>query len=151
MSILVLTASDVARVEASWPSQEIQSVIAHVFFTLSHNHARSPHRTTIDTESHRVLFMPARIDGIGTSIKVVSVPLLSDDVRGLPASTLILDENTGAVRALVNARSLTALRTAAGMSSTSLTVLIPERDPPPQDPFWRRWFCIHRRVANSSV
>jgi ornithine cyclodeaminase/alanine dehydrogenase-like protein (mu-crystallin family) len=121
MSILVLSASDVARVQASWSSQEIQSIIAHVFFTLSHNHAATllrllPHRTTIDTQSHRVLFMPARIDSIGTSIKVVSVPLSSDDARGLPASTLVLDEGTGAVRALVNARSLTALRTAAGMS-----------------------------------
>ncbi|KAH9165874.1 hypothetical protein EDB89DRAFT_2007259 [Lactarius sanguifluus] len=63
---------------------------------------------------HRVLFMPARIADIGTTIKVVSVPLLSGDTRGIPASTLVLDEKSGATKALVNARALTALRTAAG-------------------------------------
>jgi ornithine cyclodeaminase/alanine dehydrogenase-like protein (mu-crystallin family) len=121
-TILVLSASDVTRVEASLSAHEIQSIIAHVFFTLSHKDPQSspslvvPHRTAIDTRSHRVLFMPARIASIGTSIKVVSVPLISSDTRGLPASTLVLDETTGAARALVNARSLTALRTAAGMS-----------------------------------
>ncbi|KAH9024932.1 hypothetical protein EDB85DRAFT_2150133 [Lactarius pseudohatsudake] len=39
---------------------------------------------------HRVLFMPARIADIGTTIKVVSVPLLSGDTRGIPASTLVM-------------------------------------------------------------
>ena len=63
---------------------------------------------------HHVLFMPARISDLGTTIKVVSVPLLSGDTRGIPGSTLILDEKTGATKAILNARSLTALRTAAG-------------------------------------
>ena len=63
--------------------------------------------------------MPARIPDIGTTIKVVSVPLLSGDTRGIPASTLVIDEKTGATKALVNARSLTAIRTAAGMSCRS--------------------------------
>ncbi|KAH8979436.1 hypothetical protein EDB92DRAFT_1955162 [Lactarius akahatsu] len=60
--------------------------------------------------------MPARIADIGTTIKVVSVPLLSGDTRGIPASTLVLDEKSGATKALVNARALTALRTAADTS-----------------------------------
>ena len=63
--------------------------------------------------------MPARIPDIGTTIKVVSVPLLPGDTRGIPASTLVIDEKTGATKALVNARSLTAIRTAAGMSCRS--------------------------------
>ncbi|KAH8979434.1 hypothetical protein EDB92DRAFT_1821027 [Lactarius akahatsu] len=51
---------------------------------------------------HRVLFMPqvmpARIPDIGITTKVVSVPLLSGDTRGIPASTLVLDEKSGATR-----------------------------------------------------
>lgn len=118
-TILVLSADDVARVEASFSTREIQSIIAHVFFAVSAPapaRVLAPHRTAIDTPSHRVLFMPARVADIGTTVKVVSVPLISGDTRGLPASTLVLDETTGATRALVNARSLTALRTAAGRS-----------------------------------
>ncbi|TFY55046.1 hypothetical protein EVG20_g9465 [Dentipellis fragilis] len=46
------------------------------------------------------------------------------DTRGLPASTLVLDEDTGAAVALVNARTLTALRTASG-SVLSATLLHP--------------------------
>ncbi|KAI0300640.1 hypothetical protein B0F90DRAFT_1810301 [Multifurca ochricompacta] len=83
-----------------------------------------PHRTAIDMRSHRALFMPARIENMGTTIKVVSNPLLSTDTRGIPASTLVLDESTGVTRALVNARSLTALRTAAG-SVLATTLLHP--------------------------
>ncbi|KAI0248542.1 NAD-binding protein [Lactifluus subvellereus] len=124
-TILVLSASDVARVEASFSAHEIQSIIAHVFFAVSAPapvRVVAPQRTAVDTPSHRVLFMPARVADIGTTIKVVSVPLIPGDARGLPASTLVLDETTGATRALVNARSLTALRTAAG--SVLATVLL---------------------------
>lgn len=51
-------------------------------------------------------------------MKVASVPTdaAPADVkaRGLPASTLVLDERSGSIRAIVNARLLTALRNAAG-------------------------------------
>ena len=54
----------------------------------------------------------------GTAMKVVSVPSASapDEIKqkGLPASTIVLDEITGEVKALVNASKLTALRNAAG-------------------------------------
>ncbi|KAH9047224.1 hypothetical protein EDB84DRAFT_1557773 [Lactarius hengduanensis] len=53
--------------------------------------------------------MPARIADIGTTIKVVSVPLLSGDTRGIPASTLVLDEKSSATKALVNARAFSHL------------------------------------------
>ena len=94
--------------------------MAHVFYALSHDHdhhvcVTTPHRTAIDMASHRALFMPSRIANMGTAIKVVSVPSVSGDNRGLPATTLVLDENTGATKAVVNARTLTSLRTAAGM------------------------------------
>ena len=51
-------------------------------------------------------------------MKVVSVPSagVPEDVkaRGLPASTIVMDEHGGHVKAIVNARLLTALRNAAG-------------------------------------
>jgi ornithine cyclodeaminase len=56
----------------------------------------------------------------GTAVKVVCVPAESDP-RGLPGTTLVLDEVTGGVKAVVNARNLTALRNAAGsLLSTTL-------------------------------
>ena len=47
-----------------------------------------------------------------TSIKVVSVPRSDADKTGLPATTLVFDEDRGGVRAIMNARALTAVRTA---------------------------------------
>jgi ornithine cyclodeaminase len=118
-SILILSAHHVATLTASFSSKDLQSLMAHVFYALSHDHdhhvrATIPNRTAIDMASHRALFMPARIANMGTAIKVVSVPSVSGDNRGLPATTLVLDENTGATKAVINARTLTSLRTAAG-------------------------------------
>lgn len=114
MALLVLSAEHVSLITATFTTDHLQSVVARAFFSHSHNVQISPHRTAIDMPEHRVLFMPARISDLGTTIKVVSVPLLSGDTRGIPGSTLILDEKTGATKAILNARSLTALRTAAG-------------------------------------
>jgi len=59
--------------------------------------------------------MPSRIDSVGTAMKAVSVPTSADAARlGLPASTIVMDEATGRVKAVINSRSLTAIRTAAG-------------------------------------
>jgi len=92
-----------------------------------------PPRIVIPTLHHTALFMPAHIgnktsteasDRVftlgGTAVKVVCVPAESDP-RGLPGTTLVLDEVTGVVKAIVNARNLTALRNAAGsLLSTTL-------------------------------
>ncbi|KAI6041921.1 hypothetical protein EDC04DRAFT_2564961 [Pisolithus marmoratus] len=89
--------------------------MASVFRHLSSGSAyASPHRTSITMCHHTALFMPSRVENIGTAIKVVSVPTSAEDKRGLPASTILLDEETGRVSAILNASALTALRTAAG-------------------------------------
>ncbi|PPR00220.1 hypothetical protein CVT24_004959 [Panaeolus cyanescens] len=111
----------------------------------------APQRVSITTPNHTVLFMPARIQADltiptasstrtthtttttnintiqnapapgHTSIKIVSVPQTSDP-RGLPATTVVVDERSGAIKAVVNARKLTALRNAAAsLLSTTLT------------------------------
>ena len=139
MSLLVLSAHDVDTVSASFKPEELQLLIAQVFGRLSYTPAATtsaaddgaagismPHRTSIYTSNHTVLFMPARIGAPDaaaasgeattgdTAIKVVSVPNRTD-ARGLPATTLVLDEESGATKAVINARKLTALRNAAGV------------------------------------
>lgn len=112
--VLLLSAEHVSKVTDSFTAEQLRTIVARAFVSQSHHDFVSPHRTTIDLTEHRTLFMPARIPDFGTTIKVASVPLISGDTRGIPASTLVLDEKTGGTKALVNARSLTALRTAAG-------------------------------------
>ncbi|TFK38476.1 hypothetical protein BDQ12DRAFT_631010 [Crucibulum laeve] len=119
MSLLVLSAADVERIVSAFAPSQLQSLMARVFVLLSSQstEVNTPHRILISTSNHTALFMPSRIGCpslLGTTVKVVSVPRSNEDARGLPASTLVLDEDTGAVKAIVNARSLTALRNAAG-------------------------------------
>lgn len=119
MSLRVLTSADVRNITSKLSPELLQSLMEDVFALISssdtgNESSYTPHRTSIPTENHTTLFMPGRISNIGTTMKVVSVPSNPDDTRGLPASTLVLDKDTGAVKAIVNARSLTALRNAAG-------------------------------------
>ncbi|KAF8151670.1 hypothetical protein B0H34DRAFT_784757 [Crassisporium funariophilum] len=144
MSLLVLSSADVEELAASYAPRDLQLLMGRVFALLSSSQngqgeisISMPPRIVIPTLHHTALFMPARIgvnprvstDGGpssshsflgGTAVKVVCVPDKSDP-RGLPGTTLVLDENTGAAKAIVNARNLTALRNAAGsLLSTSL-------------------------------
>ncbi|KAH7922421.1 NAD-binding protein [Leucogyrophana mollusca] len=127
MSLLVLTASAVDQIAEALTSEELERLMATIFHRLSSGKGfTSPHRSSVTMEQHTTLFMPSRVADIGTAVKVVSVPAASDS-RGLPASTLVLDEATGGVKAIVNARSLTALRTAAG--SVLATRLLTTNEP----------------------
>lgn len=120
MSLLVLSARDTSEVTTRFSPDELVNLMAGVFSQLSSSDPGivQPHRTTIATQNHTALFMPSRIASSGTTLKVVSVPSASapEDVkaRGLPASTIVMDEHGGHVKAIVNARLLTALRNAAG-------------------------------------
>jgi ornithine cyclodeaminase len=129
MSLLVLSAADVREVVSSFNTTFLQELMGRVFVAISQAGAKSPseeaadiqtpHRTVLDMRFHTTLFMPARISSLsssleGTSVKVASVPRKQEDTRGLPATTLVLNEESGAVEAVVNARELTALRNAAG-------------------------------------
>ncbi|KAJ7782724.1 hypothetical protein B0H16DRAFT_1297593 [Mycena metata] len=135
MSLLCLSGSDVARITAEFSPEDLRTLMAHVFHTLTRNNtdnltSYTPPRISFPTRNHTALFMPARIAAAtqkqvhGTSIKVVCVPTSPSDQRGLPASTLVLDEETGAVKAILNASNLTALRNAAG-SLLSCTLVGP--------------------------
>jgi len=144
MTLLVLSSNDVDALSSTFSPDELQLLMARVFARLSHssNHRTGikdpgismPHRINIQMANHTALFMPARLgpseapavaasevattstlEPGSTAIKVVSIPKKSG-IHGLPATTLVLDEVTGGVKAIVNARKLTALRNAAGMS-----------------------------------
>ena len=115
MSLLILTAADVSTITSSILPDELISLMAMVFFRLHHRHdVAMPHRATIATSAYSALFMPAHLDGLGTAMKVVCIPSAGQQQNGLPATILDFDEMTGSLRAVVNARALTALRNAAG-------------------------------------
>ena len=118
-SLLVLSAADVKRVATSFTSDSLMDVMANAFVQLTNRKGvKSPQRIVIDNDATRLftLFMPTHAEWFGTAIKVVSLPSSTSTGRkiGLSASTLVLDEETGAVKAILNAKYLTSLRTAAG-------------------------------------
>ncbi len=129
MGLLILSALDVDQATSKFTPDELVDLMAKVFTNLSGNTQEAkegaegvciPHRGTILSSNHRVLFMPSRLSAIGTAIKIVSVPTPSAPAdareRGLPASTMVIDDRTGEVTAVINARKLTALRNAASKS-----------------------------------
>jgi ornithine cyclodeaminase len=144
MTLLILSSNDIDALASKFSPEELQLLMARVFARLSHSSnyesgtkdpgISMPHRINIQMANHTALFMPARLgpskgpavesapasevattSTLGsTAIKVVSIPKKSG-IHGLPATTLVLDEVTGGIKAIVNARKLTALRNAAGM------------------------------------
>jgi len=62
---------------------------------------------------YTTLVMPSSVANYGTTVKLVSLPNPPHTSRGLPATTIVVDECTGAVKAVVNARALN-IRTALG-------------------------------------
>lgn len=113
--MLVLSRSDVDALVAGIPPGELVQLMSDVFRRISKSSGVDmPLRLSVQTgESYNTLFMPSRVDPYGTAVKVVSVPTLGGS-NGIPATTLLMDEASGRVKAVVNARGLTALRTAAG-------------------------------------
>jgi len=114
--MLVLSSADVDALVAEISPDELTQLMGAVFRRVSEKSGVDmPHRLSIQTKSHNTLFMPSRVDTYGTAVKIVSVPT-SGGSSGLPGTTLVMDEASGGVKAVVNARNLTAIRTAAGMS-----------------------------------
>lgn len=143
MSLRILSSAVVERISESMSPLGLQCLMAEVFHAVSRGgrHVQNrvngdpgarnpgsvpqiPQRTSVTTDKYTALFMPAHLPGQtasssedllgrGTSVKIVSVPHDSNS-RGLPGTTLVLDDADGSVKAVVNARSLTALRNAAG-------------------------------------
>lgn len=124
MSILILSASDIDQLLSQGDPKAANQIVDLMEATFGKYtqgqkdaqkalEAQSPQRISVSTETHKVLFMPSRLEQT-TSIKIVSVPT-KDGLSGLPATILVINEKTGGVEAVMNADSLTAVRTAAGM------------------------------------
>jgi ornithine cyclodeaminase/alanine dehydrogenase-like protein (mu-crystallin family) len=112
--MLVLSSADVDALVADISPDELAQLMAGVFRRVSEGSGVDmPHRLSVRTNSYNTLFMPSRVDTYGTAVKVVSIPTIGGS-NGLPATTLVMDETSGGVKAVVNARNLTAIRTAAG-------------------------------------
>lgn len=123
-NLLVLSESDVNELLGKGNCEaaiEVVDLMAEAFAAFTDGHlnpeekaklAQSPVRIGVSTDSHRVLFMPSRMNNT-TSIKIVSVPT-KDGLSGLPASVLVINEETASVEAIMNGADLTAVRTAAG-------------------------------------
>ncbi|KAF9935925.1 hypothetical protein BGZ67_002870 [Mortierella alpina] len=120
-SVRVLSLDQVATILSSLDNEELLTSQARAFQAYSANETQTPHRSTLQTPAHATLIMPSRIDTQTSVIKVVSVPK-TDSKDGLPGVTLVMDNSTGEPRGLVNARLLTALRTAAGSALATRAV-----------------------------
>ncbi|GAA5921761.1 hypothetical protein JCM3775_001807 [Rhodotorula graminis] len=140
MSLLVLSAGDVATVTASVPADSFCTMLGKTMAAISNPAVdplaiQNPQRVATESALHKTLYMPSRLttsEGPATAVKVVSVPKPTCSIPGLPATTLLFDEASGLTRACVNAADLTGIRTAAASalatklladpSSTSLVV-----------------------------
>ncbi|KAF8305659.1 NAD(P)-binding protein [Clavulina sp. PMI_390] len=110
-SIRVLDGKTVDDIVESLPPEGMINLMERVFTQLV---LATPARISIPSDNHDVLFMPSRISVAGgTGIKIVSVPK-GKSADGLPATTLLMNEETGSVEAMINARQLTAVRNVAG-------------------------------------
>lgn len=121
-SFLVLSGADVDQVLNSTSAETLIAGQAQAFKAFSVGldvtppAIQTPHRISLFSPENLLLFMPSRVvSGGGMACKIVAVPTKSG-TGGLPASTLVLDEKTGKVQAVVNARRLTSMRNAAGSS-----------------------------------
>src|SRR5260221_6634095 len=140
-NLLILSAEDVESIVSNFKPKDLQLLSARLFsqFYVFRNRTPNtnndatpsismPQRLSLPMSNHTALFMPARITANipdpsndlpkpgNTAIKVVCVPHDATRFRGIPATTIVLDENTGKVKAIVNATKLTPLRNAAGLS-----------------------------------
>ncbi|CDZ96946.1 Mu-crystallin [Phaffia rhodozyma] len=91
----------------------------------SNDDVQTPARLALSLPNHTTLFMPSRASALGgTACKIVSVPKEGkDNGQGLPASNVLLDEDTGEVSAVIGAGQLTGVRTAAGSAVVSQMLL----------------------------
>ncbi|KAF9175963.1 hypothetical protein BGX21_005307 [Mortierella sp. AD011] len=111
--VRVVSLEHVAAILKAIDLEDVLVSQAKAFHAYSAKVTQTPNRITLGTPAHSTLIMPSRIDTLTSAIKIVSVPK-TDSKNGLPGVTLVLDNETAEPRGLVNARLLTAVRTAAG-------------------------------------
>lgn len=110
----ILSAADV---RAALPMSAAIAAMRVGFSALSDGKATVPLRTALATPGGVTLLMPAHLhDSVTSVVKIVSV-YSHNTARQLPiihASVIVLNAETGQVRALMDGTALTAIRTGAG-------------------------------------
>jgi hypothetical protein len=96
------------------------------------NGGRTRTRTRTRGGLYTTLVMPSSVVSYGTTVKLVSVPTPAPAPanrpshchphKGIPATTVVMDERTGTVKAVVNARALN-IRTALGEFALCYVIL----------------------------
>ena len=116
--MLILNKDDVLNIIKHLENKDLIENQRKTFieFSSNSNVIQNPSRTIIKSNEHNLLYMPSRVDE-NVAMKVVAVPLpdATNETKrgGLPATSIVMDVNTGVTEAIVNATELTALRTAA--------------------------------------
>lgn len=121
--MLILNASEVRQ---ALPMSECIAAMKRAYVSLSAGKAEVPlrMRLAIKPNSGLTIFMPAFVDdaeGQALAVKIVSL-FDKNPERGLPfihAGVLVLNAETGAVEALLEGGSLTAIRTGAGAGAAT--------------------------------
>ena len=115
-SLTVLNASDVDKVICQLDLELALKSQQKVFtaFSSGSDDIQVPHRSTLTTTAQSTLVMPSRAGEL-LGCKFVGVPNEGSD--GLSGTTVVLDDKTGKVKGVINARKLTALRNACGRST----------------------------------
>ncbi|GAA5978083.1 hypothetical protein JCM5350_007390 [Sporobolomyces pararoseus] len=125
MSLLVLSAGDVSRVTREIPASAFLAMLGSTMNAVTKQRdepgtipsIQNPQRIGTESKSHKTLYMPSRLttsdQSSATSIKIVAAPNPDCSVPGLPATTLLMNEETGRTDSIVNASELTGIRTAA--------------------------------------
>ncbi len=114
MQIRILSAADV---RAALPMPRAIEAMRHAYSALSAGTAIAPPRQHLNTEKGVTLIMPAYLP-TRNELGIKAVSVYDENLTlGLPritATVLILDPETGAPKAVMDGRSLTAIRTGAG-------------------------------------
>ena len=112
MKILALDADDVA---SSLPMKECIEEMSRAFGSVDGS-IQSPLRTRLEAESGDVLVMPSMMKRkvLEASVKVVSIfPKNTGKVPSISSAVLLVDGENGEVKAVMDGRSLTSIRTGA--------------------------------------
>ncbi|SGY23661.1 BQ5605_C019g08965 [Microbotryum silenes-dioicae] len=121
MSVLVLSAQHVADLVESLTASALANLIGRTMHAIT-KAAETPVEGVPPVQNPLRIatqYMPSRLttsQNISmTAVKIVSVPDSQSPHAqvGLPGTTLLLDESTGQVKAMVNSSTLTGLRTAS--------------------------------------
>jgi ornithine cyclodeaminase len=121
--MLILNANEVRQ---ALPMAECIAAMKQAYAALSSGAAEVPLRTRLAVKPHDgiSILMPAFVDekdGQALAIKIVSL-FNKNPARGLPlihATVLVFDPETGAIEAVLEGGSLTAIRTGAGCGAAS--------------------------------